>query len=100
MALLATMEYRITGRQGGKSRPNEPAPVSKPSASRSEYRAASSTGISRPPSARIVTPDAPVNEVKKAQTSAVAMAGPPRKQPNSAWNTRTRRCEAPLSARK
>src|SRR5438874_742854 len=32
--------------------------------------------MSNPPSARIVTPDAPVNEVKKAQTSAVTIAGP------------------------
>ncbi len=80
--------------------PREPAPVSKPSALRSEYRAASRTGISTPPSARIVTPDAPVNEVKKAHTRAVTMAGPPRNWPTSAWNTRTSRLEAPPSARK
>ena len=36
IAELATMEYKITGRQGGNSNPSEPAPVSRPSASRSE----------------------------------------------------------------
>ena len=80
--------------------PSEPAPVSRPSALRSEYRAASSTGMSTPPSARIVTPDAPVNEVKNAHTRAVTMAGPPRNCPTRAWKTRTSRLDAPLSARK
>ena len=56
--------------------------------------------MSNPPSARIVTPDAPVNEVKKAQTSAVTIAGPPRTEPNNAWKTRTSRRDAPPSARK
>src|SRR2546422_11249388 len=48
----------------------------------------------------MVTPEAPVKEVKKAQTSAVAIAGPPLTQPASAWNTRTRRFDAPPSAKK
>jgi len=30
-----------------------------------------------------------VNEVKNAHTNAVTIAGPPRKCPTSAWNTRT-----------
>ena len=48
----------------------------------------------------IVTPDAPVNDVKKAQTKAVTMAGPPRRLPKSALKRRTRRRAAPPSARK
>ena len=56
--------------------------------------------MSSPPSARIVTPDAPVNEVKKAQTRTVTRAGPPLKPLNRAENTRTRRLAAPPSARK
>ena len=56
--------------------------------------------MSSPPSARIVTPEAPVNEVKNAQTRATRMAGPPRTWPTTAWNTRINRREAPPSARK
>ena len=63
---------------------SEPAPVSRPMEVRSEYRAASSTGMSTPPSARMVAPEAPVNEVKNAQTRVVTIAGPPRIPPNSA----------------
>ena len=65
--------------QGGKSSPSEPAPVSSPNADFSENFAAISTGISSPPRARIVTPEAPVKEVKNAQTSTVRIAEPPRK---------------------
>ena len=39
---------------------------------------------STPPNARMVTPDAPVNEVKNAHTKAVTIAGPPRNCPTSA----------------
>jgi len=56
--------------------------------------------MSRPPRARIVTPEAPVNEVKKAQTSTATSAGPPRNPPTRVWNTRTSRRDAPPSARK
>ena len=56
--------------------------------------------MSNPPRARIVTPEAPVNVVKNAQTRVVAIAGPPRSEPNSTWNTRINRCDAWLSARK
>ncbi|MFM1942409.1 MAG: hypothetical protein RI897_1391 [Verrucomicrobiota bacterium] len=54
----------------------------------------------RPPRARIVTPEAPVKEVKKAQTRTVTTAGPPRREPNRALKTRTKRLAAPPSARK
>ena len=53
-----------------------------------------------PPSAMMVTPEAPENEVKNAQASTVTIAAPPRKPPNSALNTRIRRRGAPPSARK
>ena len=53
-----------------------------------------------PPSAMIVTPEAPENEVKNAQARTVTIAAPPRIPPNSASNTRIRRRGAPPSARK
>ena len=87
-------------KNGGNKIPSEPAPVSKPSAVRSRYFAASNTGISTPPSARIVTPEPPVNDVKNAHTNDVTIAGPPRIVPNIALKTRTSRLDAPPSARK
>ena len=72
----------------------------RPSDERWENFAAASTGMSTPPSARIVAPEPPVNDVKNAHTSAVTIAGPPRRLPNSARKSRTSRFAAPLSARK
>ncbi len=46
----------------------------------------------------MVTPEAPVKVLKKAQTSVAAIAAPPGSQPNQARNSRTRRRLAPLSA--
>ena len=48
----------------------------------------------------MVTPEAPVKEVKKAHTRAVTKAVPPRKGPTKALKTLTNRTEAPPSARK
>jgi hypothetical protein len=48
----------------------------------------------------MVTPEAPVNDVKNAQTSTVTMPGPPRNGPNQASKTCTNRFEAPPSAKK
>src|SRR5579871_879553 len=90
----------MTGRLGGKSIPREPAEVKRPRASRSLYFSAKRMGISRPPKARMVTPEPPVKAVKKAQTQAVTMAGPPRREPKKASKTRSKRWEAPPSARK
>ena len=53
-----------------------------------------------PPSAMMVTPDAPENEVKNTQATTVTSAAPPRSPPNSALQTRTSRRGAPPSARK
>src|SRR5207247_6434846 len=100
MVILETMAYKIKGRQGGKRRTSEPAPVSSPSEAFSVYPLASGTGMSKPPSASIVTPEAPVKEVKKAQIRAVTIAGPPRNCPTSDWKTWTSLFEAPPSARK
>ena len=80
--LVATTAYRINGRQGGKRTPSDPAPVSMPMLERSLYPADCSTGIKSPPSARIVTPEAPVNVVKNAQTRTVTITAPPRTPPN------------------
>ena len=96
----ATMAKRISGSDGGNSSPRPPEPVSIPRVERSEYPAPISTGRSSPPSARMVTPDAPVKEEKNAQARTVTMAGPPRNCPNNAWKTRISRLEAPPSARK
>ena len=52
-----------------------------------------------PPSARIVTPLAPVNVVKSAQTKAAITARPPGIHPNQARAARTSRLDAPPSAR-
>ncbi len=52
-----------------------------------------------PPSARMVTPDAPVKVVKSAQTEAAITASPPGIQPKSDCAARTSRAEAPPSAR-
>ena len=46
-----------------------------------------SAGNSKPPSARIVTPDPPVNTVKNAQSIAQTTAVPPGIHPNEARNT-------------
>ena len=98
--VLATMAYKISGRDGGKRSPRPPEPVSIPKVERSEYPAPISTGNNNPPKARMVTPEAPVNEVKNAHARTVTMAGPPRNCPKRAWNTRIKRFDAPPSARK
>jgi hypothetical protein len=52
-----------------------------------------SAGSSSPPSARIVTPDPPVNSVKNAHNVAAATAVPPGIQPNSARSARRSRSD-------
>jgi hypothetical protein len=47
----------------------------------------------------MVTPDAPVNIVKKVQTQVAATATPPGIQPNRARKRRTKRRLAPPSAK-
>ena len=64
--------------------PSDPAEVSSPKASLGLYFSAKRMGMRSPPRAKMVTPDPPVKQVKKAQTKAVTMAGPPLSHPKSA----------------
>src|SRR3990170_7040996 len=95
MAHLAspTTAYRITGRHGGKRSPSDPEAVRSPKENLSGYRSARRAGSRIPPSATIVTPDAPVNVVKNVQTSTVTTASAPGIQPNIARKSGTRRWE-------
>ena len=52
-----------------------------------------------PPSAMIVTPEAPVTAVKRADTQTVEMAIPPGSQPVHALTRRTSLWAAPPAAR-
>src|ERR1700730_7222198 len=88
----------MSGSEGGSSRPSDPDAVSRPRENFSRYPSLSSAGNSTPPSARIVTPDPPVNTVKNEQSTAQTTAVPPGIQPKNARNTRSRRSEALPSA--
>jgi hypothetical protein len=57
--------------------------VTSPTEKGSGYFSSRSDGSSRPPSARMVTPEAPVKVVKTAQTKATITATPPGIQPKS-----------------
>ena len=57
------------------------------------------TGNSIPPRARIVTPEAPVTAVNRAQPQTVEMATPPGIQLVQALTTRTSRLGAPPAAK-
>ncbi len=48
----------------------------------------------------MVTPEAPVKVVKKAQTTTAITVSPPGNQPKTAWKKRTIRSPALLSDRK
>src|SRR5258705_3279007 len=89
----------MIGTDGGSRSPIEPATVTRPKENSSVKPDFTSTGRSSPPSERIVTPEAPVNDVKNANTSVVTMAGPPGSQPTSASNTLTTRSDAWPEAR-
>ena len=59
-----------------------------------------SIGKSKPPKARIVTPDPPVSAVKKPHINNTITGVPPGSQPNKALKTLTNRSDALLSAKK
>ena len=80
--------------------PIDPEVVTSPREKFSGNRDLINTGSSRPPSERMVIPEAPVKEVKNANTRTVRTAGPPGIQPTSALKTRTSRSLAPASASK
>ena len=92
-AIPATTPYRITGRQGGNRSPRDPDEVRRPRENLSGYRSTRSAGSRIPPSATIVTPEAPVKVVKKVHTSTVTTAIPPGIQPTIARKKRTSRRE-------
>src|ERR1700704_870640 len=88
----------MSGSAGGSSSPREPDAVNSPSANRSRYPSLISAGNNTPPSARIVTPDPPVNTVKNEHSTAQTTAVPPGIQPKYARNTRRSRSDARPSA--
>ena len=91
---------RIIGRLGGNIKPVLPAEVNIPIENLSEYLFSLKIVKSIPPRARMVTPDAPVKDVKKAQMITVAIIIPPGIQPKKILNVRTSRSPALLSDRK
>ncbi len=73
----------MTGSDGGNSSPSDPAAVTRPTEKSSGYPSSRSDGRRSPPSARIVTPDAPVKVVNRAHTNVAITATPPGIQPKS-----------------
>ena len=64
MSVWVTMPYMMIGRLGGNSRPMLPEAVSSPIARSLRNPLCTRSAASRPPTARMVTPDAPVKVVK------------------------------------
>ena len=101
MLVCVVAPTRMIGRLGGNRRPMLPTAVSRPIVNFCGYLPLSMRIVERmPPSARIVTPEAPVKVVKNAQTATAAMIMPPGIQPNRFLNVYTRRSPALLSDKK
>ena len=64
MSVWVTMPYMMIGRLGGNSRPMLPEAVNSPIANSLRKPLCSRSAASSPPTARMVTPDAPVKVVK------------------------------------
>ena len=92
------MARRKTGVAGGKISPRLPPVVRRPRENFSGYPSFIRIGNRRPPSAMIVTLDAPVNAVKNAQAITATMATPPGSQPTMRRKSPTRRFGVPPSA--
>ena len=92
------MPYRINGSEGANKRPKLPELVTSPRLNLSEKPTLTSAGYNSAPIATMVTPDAPVKAVKKAQVTNAMTPSPPGSQPIAACAVRTSRCEALLSA--
>jgi hypothetical protein len=76
--VIVVAPTKMIGRLGGKSSPMLPEEVSSPMENFSGYFICSDrTEKSMPPRARIVTPEAPVKDVKNAQIITVAIIIPP-----------------------
>src|SRR3989338_10703140 len=97
MLTWATKPYKIRGREGGNKSPRLPQVVTIPKLNFSEYFSEIKIGYKSPPIAIIVTPDAPVKAVKKAQVRRVTIATPPGTHPTQAFATSMRRLGVPLS---
>ena len=92
--------YRIIGKLGINKRPKFPEAVKIPRLNFSGYPSSCKTGYSRPPSAIIVTPEAPVKAVKIAHETSVTMPSPPGSQPKKALDRFTNLFGVLLSANK
>lgn len=79
--VLAATAYKMTGRLGGNSSSRLPEAVTRPIEKPSGYLSLTSIGKTRPPKARMVTPDAPVKVVNMPQTKTTISAIPPGIQP-------------------
>ncbi len=88
----------MRGRLGGRSSPKLPEVVNSPRENLSGYFSLIRAGKSRPPKAIMVTPDAPVNAVKRVQAKRATTANPPGNHPRNALESLTRRFGAWLSA--
>ncbi len=87
----------MTGRLGGKRRPTLPAAVRRPELNDRDSFPSVRTNRSRLPTTRMVTPEAPVKVVRKAQMTTLMMASPPGSQPSRLRNSLTSRSPALLS---
>ncbi len=98
MGTRAMMAYMMSGTDGASSTPSALALVTKPMPRRSGNPAFISSGSSRPPSAKMVTPLPPVSAVKHEHNTAAASAVPVMPPPNSAVNNTPSRAAAPVRA--
>jgi hypothetical protein len=89
----------MIGRLGGNNSPMLPEAVNNPVLNFLWYLLLIKTYDKRAPKARIVTPDAPVKVVKKAQTRIAIMARPPGNQPKRDLKSLTILSPALLSER-
>ena len=100
MDIPAVTPYKIRGRLGGNNNPIEPDAVIKPKENFLLYPSLINIGKSNPPKANIVTPDPPVRAVKKPHINNTITGVPPGNHPKTLLNTKTRRSDALLYARK
>ena len=75
----------MIGKLGANSKPKLPDVVINPSENFSGYFCLINIGYNNPPSAMIVTPEAPVNAVNIAQIKSDTIPSPPGKNPKNAF---------------
>ena len=96
----AVTPYIIAGKLGGNNKPNDPETVIKPIENDLVYPSFNNNGNNNPPNANIVTPEPPVNAVKKPHNKIIIIGIPPGIHPNNSLKTLTSLSEALLSASK